>query len=94
MEKIHYVTYGHSEEAEAKARGRTVLFIDNDVAQQVLTMEDCIDMVEEAYREFGLGRATATRALHQVPRAESEGWFNFAPMFSGIASITAGPSPY
>ncbi len=61
MERISYVTYGRSEEAEAIVKDRVVLFIDNDVAQQVLTMEDCIEVVEDAYREFGLGRATASQ---------------------------------
>jgi len=87
MERISYVTYGRSEEAEAIVKDRVVLFIDNDVAQQVLTMEDCIEVVEDAYREFGLGRATASRCIHQVPRPGGEGWFNFAPMFSGIAKF-------
>ncbi|HTN71004.1 MAG TPA: hypothetical protein VMO00_07920, partial [Methylomirabilota bacterium] len=87
MDNIRYVTYGRNDEAEARIKDRTVLFIDNDVAQQVLTMEDCIKVVEEAYREFGLGRATASRSLHQVPQYGGQGWFNFAPMFSGIAQF-------
>lgn len=87
MEKISYVTYGRNKEADAKIKDRTVLFIDNDVAQQVLTMEDCMEVVEEAYREFGLGQATATRSLHQVPRFGGDGWFNFAAMYSGIAKF-------
>ena len=47
---------------------RSVLFIDNETAARVLTMEDTIEAVEESYREYGLGRATATRATHSVPR--------------------------
>jgi ornithine cyclodeaminase/alanine dehydrogenase-like protein (mu-crystallin family) len=87
MAQISYVTYGANDVTERKIKDRTVLFIDNDVAQQVLTIEDCMRMVEDAYREFGLGRATASRSLHQIPQHGGNGWFNFAPMFSGISEF-------
>jgi alanine dehydrogenase len=87
MAQISYVTYERNDDAEARIKDRTVLFIDNDVAQQVLTIEDCMNVVEDAYREFGLGRATASRSLHQIPQHGGNGWFNFAPMFSGIAKF-------
>jgi hypothetical protein len=65
MAKIIYVTYSRNEEAETEIRDRTVLFIDNEAAQQVLGIEDTIRVLEETYRQFALRRATASRMLHR-----------------------------
>lgn len=87
MEKITYVTYPGNPEAEEKIKGRNVLFIDNDVARQVLTVDDCSAVVEDAYREFGLGRATASRASHYVPRPDGRGWYTWDPMAAAIPKL-------
>ena len=46
MDRISYVTYHRNEEAEEKIKDRSVLFIDNEVALQVLGMEDCLKEME------------------------------------------------
>ncbi|MBI4200340.1 MAG: ornithine cyclodeaminase family protein [Chloroflexi bacterium] len=89
MAKITYVTYPGNPKAEEEIKSRSVLFIDNEVAQQVLTMEDCLDVVEDAYREFGLGRATASRAHHEIPPLEGDTWLNWAPMVAALPRLGA-----
>jgi len=87
--RISYVTYAGNREADERIRNRKVLFIDNEVAQQVLTMEDTMEVIEEAYREYGLQRATASRATHHVPRNNGDGWSRWSPMASAIPKIGA-----
>ena len=89
MDHDAYVTYHGNAQADEDIEGRSVLFIDNRTAAQVLTMEDTIDAVEEAYREYGLGRATATRATHSVPRPGGEGWYTWDPMASALPGMGA-----
>jgi len=89
MNKHAYVTYQGNPEADRRIGQRSVLFIDNDTAARVLTMEDTIDVVEEAYREYGLGRATATRATHSVPRPGGQGWYTWDPMASALPKLGA-----
>ena len=89
MDRDAYVTYHGNTEADREIAQRSVLFIDNQTAAQVLTMEDTIDAVEEAYREYGMGRATATRATHSVPRPGDEGWYTWDPMASALPGMGA-----
>lgn len=89
MDNDAYVTYHGNTEADREIAQRSVLFIDNETAAQVLTMEDTIDAVEEAYREYGMGRATATRATHSVPRPGGEGWYTWDPMASALPGMGA-----
>ena len=88
-DEISYVTYAGNPEADREIEGRNVLFIDNETAQQVLSMEDCMDVIGSAYEEFGLGRATASRASHSVPSSDGQGWFSWDPMVSAITNIKA-----
>ena len=89
MDNDAYVTYHGNAEADREIAQRTVLFIDNETAARVLTMEDTIAVVEESYREWGLGRATATRATHSVPRAGGDGWYTWDPMASALPGMDA-----
>ena len=89
MDQDAYVTYHGNTEADREIAQRSVLFIDNQAAAQVLTMEDTIDAVEDAYREYGMGRATATRATHSVPRPGDEGWYTWDPMASALPGMGA-----
>ncbi len=89
MEPVSYVTFHRDAEAEEKIKNRDVLLINNDVAHRVLTFDDCIEGLEDAFREYALGRATASRALHQVPRPSGAGWYSWASMDSAIAKLGA-----
>ena len=89
MENDAYVTYHGNSEADRDIARRSVLFIDNETAARVLTMEDTIEAVEESYREYGLGRATATRATHSVPRPGGDGWYTWDPMASALPKLGA-----
>lgn len=89
MDNDAYVTYSGNAEADREISKRTVLFIDNVTAAQVLTMEDTIGAVEESYKEYGLGRATATRATHSVPRPSGDGWYTWDPMASALPKMGA-----
>ena len=89
MDNDAYVTYHGNTEADREIAKRSVLFIDNETAARVLTMEDTIDAVEESYREWGLGRATATRATHSVPRPGGDGWYTWDPMASALPGMDA-----
>ena len=86
MEKITYVTYPRRAESDRAVKDRSVLLIDNEVAQQLLTVDDCLEVIEAAYREFGLQRASASRASYHVPRPPN-GWYRWAPMASAITKL-------
>ncbi|MBI4200339.1 MAG: ornithine cyclodeaminase family protein [Chloroflexi bacterium] len=89
MEGIRYVTYRGNPEADKEIAGRSVLFIDNEVVPQVLTMEDCLEVAEDAYREFGLGYATASRAHHHVLQPDGRTWYRWGPMAAALPKVGA-----
>ena len=80
MDRISYVTYHRSEEAEEKIKDRSVLFIDNEVAMQVLGMEDCLKEMEDAYREMGLEGVTDRRTTFHTLRSDEQQWTSWSPM--------------
>lgn len=61
----------------------TLLLNDNDVAG-VLTMADCMRVLEEAYQDIGLGRAVnAPRRDSFMPSADPDAYFSFKTMEGG-----------
>lgn len=63
----------------------SVYFIHNDVVQRVLTLSECIDAIEDAYREWDGGRAAirARTNLYVYNLSEEETTrYNFTTIFS------------
>ncbi len=87
MEKFTYNNYHRDEEAEAKIKDRSVLFIDNEVAQELLPIDDCLNALEEVYQEMGRGYTTSSRATYHVPRPDGEGWYRWSPMVAGVTKL-------
>jgi ornithine cyclodeaminase/alanine dehydrogenase-like protein (mu-crystallin family) len=58
-----------------------MLFIHNDVVQQVLTMQDSIDALEKAFRELVAGTAThRPRCDLYAPSARADGYYRWGTM--------------
>jgi len=69
---------------------RSVYFIDNEVVQRVLTLEDCMEAIEDAYREWDAGRAAirAKTNLYVYNVGEGEPMrYNFASMEGGVQKL-------
>src|SRR5712692_75981 len=68
----------------------SVYFIHNDVAQRVLTLSECIEAIEDAYREWDAGRAairTKTNLyVYNLSEAETTR-YNFATMEGGVQKL-------
>jgi alanine dehydrogenase len=63
-----------------------MLLIDNDTATQVLSMEDCIAALEEAYVEEGNGTgANRTKSQMHVHTANADKWYRFSSAEGGLA---------
>ena len=61
------------------------LLIDNDAAKELLTMEACIEALEEAYREEGEGSgANRTKSNIQVPTESPDFWYRYCSMEGGL----------
>ncbi len=87
MKQVNYVTYRSDPNANDKIREMNILFIDDNVAQEVLNMDDCLETVEDIYREYGLGWVTSTRARHYIPRSEGQDWYRWGAMAAGVTKL-------
>lgn len=68
----------------------SVYFIDNDAVEKVLTLKDCMDAIEDAYREWDEGRAVirAKTNLYVYNVGEGEATrYNFASMEGGVQKL-------
>jgi alanine dehydrogenase len=75
---------GHKEEL-AK---REVLLIDRHVAEEVLDTEECMAVLEAAYKEEGMGSAVnRTKANILVPSADPDLWYRYCTMEGGIRGM-------
>ena len=89
MSRITYTTYEPSPEADEQIKGRNVLLIDNEAALEVLTIDDCLSAMEEAFIEEGLGAAAnRTKAGIYIPTsADPEAWHHYVTMEGGIRKL-------
>jgi ornithine cyclodeaminase/alanine dehydrogenase-like protein (mu-crystallin family) len=88
VEKITYTLYQPSEEANERIKDRSVLLIDNDASQKLLTMDECLAALEEAFQEEGLGAAVnRTKAAIHMPSTEPGGWMQYVSMEGGIRKL-------
>jgi ornithine cyclodeaminase/alanine dehydrogenase-like protein (mu-crystallin family) len=61
------------------------LLINNEVAKELLTMGDCIEALEEAYKEEGEGSGTnRTKSNIQVPTENPDYWYRYCSMEGGL----------
>ncbi len=61
------------------------LLINNDVAKDLLTMEACIEALEEAFREEGEGSAAnRTKSNIHIPTKDAERWYRYCTMEGGL----------
>ena len=58
------------------------LFLANEDVEQLISMRDCIDSVEQAYRELGMGRAWNNPRIHTYGQAP-DGATHFLKVFTG-----------
>ncbi len=68
----------------------SVYFIHNDAVQRVLTLNECIEAIEDAYREWDAGRAAirAKTNLYVYNLSEEETTrYNFASMEGGVQKL-------
>lgn len=68
---------------------RQVLLIDRHVAEEVLTPEDCLDVLERAYKEEGAGSAVnRPKANILIPSENPESkWYRYCSMEGGIRGM-------
>ncbi len=61
------------------------LLINNDVAKELLTMEACMEALEEAYKEEGEGSGTnRTKSNIQIPTENPDYWYRYCSMEGGL----------
>lgn len=58
------------------------IFLANQDVEQLISMRDCIDSVEQAYRELGMGRAWNNPRIHTYGQAP-DGATHFLKVFTG-----------
>ena len=58
------------------------IFLANEDVEQLISMRDCIDSVEQAYRELGMGRAWNNPRIHTYGHTP-EGGTHFLKVFTG-----------
>lgn len=58
------------------------IFLANEDVEQLISMRDCIDSVEHAYRELGMGRAWNNPRIHTYGQAP-DGATHFLKVFTG-----------
>jgi ornithine cyclodeaminase/alanine dehydrogenase-like protein (mu-crystallin family) len=62
-----------------------VLLINNETASRVLEIDECIEVVETAFREEGLGRAVnRTKSQMHLPTSSDERWYRFSSVEGGL----------
>jgi len=67
---------------------REVLLIDRHVAEEVLDPEDCLAVLEAAYKEEGMGSAVnRTKANILVPTHDPDLWYRYCTMEGGIRGM-------
>jgi len=72
---------GHAEEL-AK---REVLLIDRHMAEELLDPDECMAVLEAAYKEEGMGSAVnRTKANILIPSADPDLWYRYCTMEGGI----------
>jgi len=88
MVRVNYTIYGKSAEATERAKEMKVLLLDNDVQQDVLTMEDCIQILEDSTRGEGLGTSTnRTKIGIEMPTGQTGGHLDYVSMEGGINQL-------
>ena len=71
-----------------KLKQRKVLIIDRHVAEEVLEPEECLRVLEEAYKEEGVNSAVnRTKAEVLIPTNDSETWYRYCTMEGGIRGM-------
>ena len=91
--RMSYVTYEGDPEVWAQIKNRSVLFIDNETQQEVLDMEDCISVMEEALRDEAEGAAVNGPYWNVfMPTLDEEVWHQYVSMQGaarkwGVAAI-------
>ena len=62
-----------------------MLLINNEAASQVLNMKQCIEVLEEAFKEEGWGSgANRTKSQMHLPTESKERWYRFSSMEGGL----------
>ncbi|MBI3059467.1 MAG: hypothetical protein HYY81_09220, partial [Deltaproteobacteria bacterium] len=75
-------------EHEAELRKRDVLLIDRQVAEELLTPEACLQVLESAFREEGLGAAVnRTKTNIHVPGEDPNISYRYCSMGGGIRGM-------
>lgn len=88
MDPITYSIYQSPQEVEDKIKDRSVLLIDNEAQRQILTMEDCIEAFEDAFREEGLGAAiNRTKSAIYIPTSDPKAWHHYVSMEGGVRKL-------
>jgi alanine dehydrogenase len=61
------------------------LLINNDVAKELLTMKDCVEALEAAFREEAQGSAAnRTKSNIHIPTKEPNHWYRYCTMEGGL----------
>ncbi len=62
------------------------LLINNEVARELLSMKDCVDALEAAFREEGDGSAAnRTKSNIHIPTKDAERWYRYCTMEGGLS---------
>lgn len=78
MARVRYSIYAAHADAMEQVKNRRVLLIDNEVQQELLTMEDCIAVMEAAVRDEGLGSAVnRTKSAIYMPGEDANAWYEY-----------------
>jgi len=67
--------------------GSQLHFIDNDVQQRLLTVEDAMDAIEDAYREWDAGQATIGPKTNMYLYNDDDTRYGFSIIHGGVKNI-------
>lgn len=87
MVRVRYANYQPaSSDANAALESEKVLLLDNDLQQDLLEMDDCIEILQESIRGEGLGTST-NRTKIGIEMPNSGGHLDYVSMEGGINQL-------
>lgn len=90
MGKFHYpqVYPELKREHQEQLAKREVLLIDRHVAEELLDPDACMEVLEQAYKEEGLGSAVnRSKANILIPTGDRDRWYRYCTMEGGIRGM-------
>jgi ornithine cyclodeaminase/alanine dehydrogenase-like protein (mu-crystallin family) len=88
MGSMKYTIYARPAAADERLKDRDVLFIDNEIERELLHIDECLEALEDAFREEGVGAAAnRSKSVIHVPSPGSDAWHQYVSMEGGMRKL-------